>query len=89
MAIKAKQGETTTALTALTSEIEACFEVIEAVMRLEPRREFPSSKPSKLDFRQHQMQLSRLTIQAEVVSTSFSFNQTDLKPSQFCCDQLC
>ena len=36
MAIKTRKDETTTAL---TSEIEACFEVIEAVMRFEPRRE--------------------------------------------------
>ena len=79
MAIKAKQGETTTALTALTSEIEACFEVIEAVMRLEPRREFPSSKPSKLDFRQPRMQLSRLTIQV----SSGGFHLVFFQPESF------
>ena len=38
MAIKARQDEATTAL---TPEIEACFEVIEAVMRFQPKREFP------------------------------------------------
>ena len=79
MTIKAKQGETTTALTALTSEIEACFEVIEAVMRLEPRREFPSSKPSKLDFRQPRMQLSRLTIQV----SSGGFHLIFFQPESF------
>ena len=36
MASKVRQGETTTAV---TPEIEACFEVIEAVMRFEPRSE--------------------------------------------------
>ena len=77
MAIKARQDETTTAL---TSEIEACFEVIEAISVLSLGKNFPYSKPSKLDFWQHQMQLSRLTIQVQEVSTSSSFNQTDLKP---------
>ena len=38
MAIKARQDETTTLV---TPEIEACFEVIEAVMRFQPKREFP------------------------------------------------
>ena len=38
MAIKARQDETTSTI---TPEIEACFEVIEAVMRLQPKREFP------------------------------------------------
>ena len=38
MAVKARQDEATTVL---TPELEACFEVIEAVMRFEPKREFP------------------------------------------------
>ena len=38
MAIKARQDESTTLV---TPEIEACFEVIEAVMRFQPKREFP------------------------------------------------
>ena len=38
MAIKARQDEATTSV---TPEIEACFEVIEAVMRFQPKREFP------------------------------------------------
>ena len=38
MAIKARQDETTSTI---TPEIEACFEVIEAVMRFQPKREFP------------------------------------------------
>ena len=37
MAVKACQDES---VTSLTSEIEECFEVIEAVMRFEPKREF-------------------------------------------------
>ena len=38
MAIKARQDENTTAM---TPEIESCFEVIEAVTRFQPKREFP------------------------------------------------
>ena len=38
MAVKACQDESATSL---TSEIEECFEVIEAVIRFEPKREFP------------------------------------------------
>ena len=38
MAIKARQDEPTSTI---TPEIEACFEVIEAVMRFQPKREFP------------------------------------------------
>ena len=38
MAINARQDENTTAM---TPEIESCFEVIEAVMRFQPKREFP------------------------------------------------
>ena len=38
MAIKARQDENTAAM---TPEIESCFEVIEAVMRFQPKREFP------------------------------------------------
>jgi len=38
MTIKARQDEATAVL---TPEIEECFEVIEAVMRFEPKREYP------------------------------------------------
>ena len=37
MAIEARQDETATSM---TEEIEACFAVIEAVMRFEPKREY-------------------------------------------------
>ena len=37
MAIEARQDETATSM---AEEIEACFEVIEAVMRFEPKREY-------------------------------------------------
>ena len=47
MAIKARQDETATPL---TPEIEACFEVIEAVMRFEPKREFPVFPMQRLRF---------------------------------------
>jgi len=40
MAIKARQDET---IAAMTPEIEACFEVIEAVMRFELKRNFSFS----------------------------------------------
>ena len=38
MAIKARQDENTAAI---TPDIESCFEVIEAVMHFQPKREFP------------------------------------------------
>ena len=75
MAIKARQDETATSL---TPEIEACFEVIEAVMRFEPKREFSSFPPcSGCDFWQHQMLLSKPTTQVLVVSTSSFSNQME------------
>ena len=76
MAIKARQDETTTAL---TSEIEACFEVIEAISVLSLGKNFPYSKPSKLDFRQPRMQLSRLTIQV----SSGGFHLIFFQPESF------
>ena len=47
MAIKARQDETTTAM---TPEIEACFEVIEAGTRFQPKREFPVLRLEHLRF---------------------------------------
>jgi len=47
MASKYRQDE---ANTVLTPEIEACFEVIEAVMRFEPKREFPVFPWQRLRF---------------------------------------
>jgi len=48
MAIKARQDENTTAM---TPEIESCFEVIEAaVMRFQPKREFPVLRLEHLRF---------------------------------------
>ena len=44
MAIKARQDETSTSV---TPEIEACFEVIEAVTRFQPKREFPVISPGQ------------------------------------------
>ena len=47
MAVKVRQDENTTAI---TPEIEACFEVIEAVMRFQPKREFPVFRMESLRF---------------------------------------
>ena len=47
MAIKDRQDESTTML---TDEIAACFEVIEAVMRFEPKREYPVFPLQQLRF---------------------------------------
>ena len=47
MAVKACQDESATSL---TSEIEECFEVIEAVIRFEPKREFPVFPMERLRF---------------------------------------
>ena len=46
MATKARQDENT----AMTPEIESCFEVIEAVMRFQPKREFPVLRLEHLRF---------------------------------------
>ena len=47
LAIKARQDEHTTAM---TPEIEAFFEVIEAVMHFQPKREFPVFRMERLRF---------------------------------------
>ena len=47
MAVKDRQDESTHIL---TDEIAACFEVIEAVMRFEPKREFPVFPLQQLRF---------------------------------------
>ena len=47
MAVKDRQDESTNIL---TDEIAACFEVIEAVMRFEPKREFPVFPLQQLRF---------------------------------------
>ena len=47
VAIKARQDENTTAM---TPEIEACFGVIEAAMRFQPKREFPVFRMERLRF---------------------------------------
>ena len=47
MAIRTRQDEHTTAM---TPEIEACFEVIEAVMRFQPKRDFPVFRMERLRF---------------------------------------
>ena len=80
MAIKARQDENTTAM---TPEIESCFEVIEAVMRFQPKRGPNGNSPffawSTFAFWQHQMQQLKQTIQDQVVSTSYSSNLTGRK----------
>ena len=76
MAIKARQEEATAVV---TPEIEACFEVIEAVMRFEPKRESSILLCSKIDFWRHQTLLSQLTTLDLVDSTSSFSNRTDLK----------
>ena len=73
MAIKARQDEATTSV---TPEIEACFEVIEAVMRFQPKREFPSFTWTTCASLLPQMLRWRLTIQVQEVFTS-SFFQPD------------
>jgi len=77
MAVKVRQDENTTPI---TSEIEACFEVIEAVMRFQPKREFPVFRMESLRFWQHQMRQSKQTIQDQVASTSYFSNLTVHKP---------
>ena len=47
MAAKARQEENATSM---TPEIEACFEVIEAAMRFQPKREFPVCRMERLRF---------------------------------------
>jgi len=47
MAVKARQEENATSI---TPKIEACFEVIEAVMRFQPKREFPVFCMERLRF---------------------------------------
>ena len=75
MAITAGQDENTAAM---TPEIESCFDVIEAVTRFQPKREFPVL-PSTFAFWRHQMRQLKQTIQDQVVSTSYFSKLTDHK----------
>jgi hypothetical protein len=54
----------------MTPEIDACFEVIEAVMRFQPKREFPVLRLeawSTCASLRHPMQQLKQTIQAQDV----------------------
>ena len=63
----------------MAPDIEACFEVIETLMRFEPKREFSVFLCSNIDFWQHQTLLSKLTTLDLVASTSPFSSQTDPK----------
>ena len=76
MAITARQDEATAAM---APDIEACFEVIETLMRFEPKREFSVFLCSNIDFWQHQTLLSKLTTLDLVASTSSFSSHTDPK----------
>ena len=84
MAVKDRQDES---VNTLTEEIAACFEVIEAVMRFEPKREFPVFPLQQLRF----LAASDAAVEADNPG-SFSLHifptRRITNPSQFCGNQL-